>query len=512
MLRRLPLALAAALPIAALPAQLPYLNAPAGALRIELGGRFDPTSSEFADGERRDLGDPLAAASLTAGTSPVVHDLEARVSAILGRPATSGSLGALSADAMVQRGAGTIGLAVGVSRRFTAFASVPIVSVRPEVRLEHDGTGATLGVNPALLGDQSSAQFLTQFDAALAELQVRVDAGDYAGDPALQQLATQTLDEGAALRDALDALLTGAAASPVLPTTTSADGSDLLAQVASVRDRFGGQLGIAGFTGAPGLPGEPITEAGFEELLGAAAGYDLAPFDQQPFVSLGDVELGVVALLAHSRSEEQRRWFGAWLTGSVTLPTGTPPDPRFLRDIGTGDGQLDVALGGVIEAGRGRLGIRASGSWRLQLQGTRETRVGRRDEFLLPAYRTATLEWDPGDVITLRAEPYFRLADRLAIAGSATWFHRGEDAWSLPEGRSVPGTTTVAEMSAGTSASALRLGLGMSYAHAGATIRGGARMPVEAGLALERTVASSSGRVLAPLTTRLWFRVYKQLW
>ena len=37
-------------------------------------------------------------------------------------------------------------------------------------------------------------------------------------------------------------------------------------------------------------------------------------------------------------------------------------------------------------------------------------------------------------------------------------------------------------------------------------------MPVEAGLAIERTVASGSGLVPAALTTRLWFRVYKKLW
>ncbi len=514
MIRRLPLAVAVALavPVPGVAGQLPYLTAPRGTLRIELGGRFDPTASEFADGARRDFGDPIAAAALNAAGSPMVRDLEARIGALLGRPATAGSLGALSADAMLQRGAGLIGLAAGITDRVTAFARIPIVSVRTEVRLEHDPAGATLGLNPALLGDQASAQFLAQFDGALDELAARITAGDYAGDPALQELATRTLSEGGALRDALTILLVGTDASPVLPTAASADGGELLTTVAAIRDRFGSSLGISGFTAAPGLPSAPITAAGFDALVGSPAGLDLAPFDQQPLVGIGDVEVGVVALLASSRSEIRRSWFGAWLSGSVTLPTGTPPDPRFLRDAGTGDGQLDVALGATIEAGRGSLGIRATGSYRMQLEGSREVRVGRRDEFLLPAYRGTTLDWNPGDVLELTAEPFLRLADRLAIVGAATWIQRGEDRWTLPGGDPPAGTGNIAAMSEGTSASALRLGLGMSYAHAGHTRTGEQRMPVEAGLAIERTVSSGSGMVPAPLTTRMWLRVYKRLW
>lgn len=512
MIRRLPLGLALACAAAPLPAQLPYLTAPTGTLRIELGGSFEPTSSEFADGGRRDFGDPIGAAALTAATSPLVRDLESRLGEVLGRSVTGHSLGALSADAMLQRGTGIIGLATGISERLTAVARIPIVSIRTEARVTSDPTGATLGINPALLGDQASEQFLTQFDAALGELAVRIDAGDYAGSPELAALAAQTLTEGSALRESLGELLLGDGASPVLPTVGSGDGDDLLARVAAVRDRFGGSLGIPGFTGAPGLPAEAITAAGFDQLLEAPGGFDLAPFDQQPLVGLGDVELGLVALVARGGTTDRRSWFGLWVSGGVTLPTGTPPDPTFLRDGGTGDGQLDLNLGAIVDAGRGRLGVRGSIQYQRQLVGEREARVGGRDEFLLPAYRQAVLDWDPGDVLTVSATPYLRLADRLAITGNATWFSRGEDRWSQRDSASVIGTATTDLMAAGTSAAGLRVGLGMSYAHAGTTRSGETRMPVEAGIALERTVSSGSGLVPAPLTTRLWFRVYKRLW
>jgi hypothetical protein len=513
MIRRFALTLVVTIAPCVASAQLPYLTAPRGTLRIELGGAFAPASREFADGTRRDLGDPITSAALTAASSPLVRDLEARLSPLLGGTAGPASLGAISADAMVQRGAGFIGLAAGLSDRITAYASIPIVSVRTEARIDADPSAATVGLNPALLGDQSSAQFLGQFDTALGQLGMRLDAGDYAGTPTLQSLAEQTLADGTALRGALDALLVaGGTASPILPVADSPDGTALLAQVAGLRDRFATDLGIGGFTAAPGLPAEPITSTGFGQLLAAEEGFDLAPFDQQPLVGLGDIEVGLVVALAGARSIERRSWFGVWVTGGVSLPTGTPPDPRYLRDTGTGDGQLDVAFGGVIEAGRGRMGLRASAAYRLQLEGEREARIGRRDEFLLPASRAAVLRWDPGDEVLFRVEPFIRLVDRLAITGALSWESRGDDRWSTVGEIVPPGTGQVDDMGIGSARTATRWGLGLSYAHDGTGRDGTRRMPVEAGLAIERIIQSGSGLVLAPATTRLWFRVYKRLW
>jgi hypothetical protein len=225
---------------------------------------------------------------------------------------------------------------------------------------------------------------------------------------------------------------------------------------------------------------------------------------------LGDVELGVVYALATSSSASGRRWFGAWLTGGVALPTGTPPRADRIRDQGTGDGQLDVRLGATVEVGRGRLGVRAEANAQAQLSGSREVRVGVRDAFLQPAARTATLDWNPGDILTVTARPFFRLADRLALVGSVSWFTRGADQWS-GTGEGAPPAADLAAMGIGTKASALRLGAGVSYAHDGQHVDGKSRMPVEAGLAVERTAWSGSGLVAQQTVTRMWFRVYKKL-
>ncbi len=513
MMRRLLPALGLLLATAPLAGQLPYLTAPRGTLRIAFGGGFSPASEEYADGSRRAFGDPVAAAALTASAAPVVADLEQRLTTILGTPASGGSLGALDAQLMRQRNVGTIGLAVGVTDRLTIFASLPIVSARTEAKLTPDVSNATLGLNPALLGNQSSGAYLDQFQASLDAVAGRISAGDFDQSPDLLALATRTVQEGAAFHDAVAALLVNpSSASPVLPLGDSPDGSALLATAADYHDRFGNELGVAAPTGGLALPSAAITESEFDALLTASDAFNLATFDEQPLVGLGDIELGVTWHLASRSSAERRSWFGAWFTGSAVLPTGTPPRADHLRDPGTGDGQLDLRVRGTVETGRGRVGVRASADWRSQLAGTREARIGRRDEFLLPVTRLASLRWNPGDVLTLTARPYWRLADRLAIAGSVQWFHRGTDRWSLPGDQAAPFGGDVATMGDGTAASAVRVGLGMSYAHDGTRRDGERRMPVEAGLAIERTVASGSGLVPVALTTRLWFRVYKKLW
>lgn len=487
-------------------AQLPYLSAPAGTLRIELDGGFMPASREYADGASRRLGDPLDAAGvLEAG-------LGARLATLLGRPASPASIGKLTADIMHQRGEGGIGLAVGVTSRITASVRVPIVSVRTESRLQHDGSDATLGINPTLRGDGTSAAWLTQFGAALGELRTRRDNGDYAGDPALQALADQVIASAPAWHEGMSELLVDEAqAALLLPIASSVDGTALLQQASTYRDQLANELGIAAPSGVPALPGAALSSADFNGLITAADGFGIAPVEEQPLVGLGDLEFGLTYALAASANASRRSWFGSWITGGLRFPTGTAARADRIRDQGTGDGQMDLRLGGVVELGRGRFGLRAEGSFEAQLAGEREVRVGARDAFLLPANRTALLNWDPGDIVTLSARPFFRIADRLAITGAATYLRRSDDNWT-GTGASAPPASDLALMAVGTASTAWRVGAGLSYAHDGQHVDGESRMPVEAGLAVERMVWSGSGLVAQQMVTRMWFRVYKRLW
>ncbi|MBA2292273.1 MAG: hypothetical protein H0W15_07445 [Gemmatimonadales bacterium] len=497
-------------------AQLPSINAPAGALRIELGGAFFPTSEVWWDGMRQPLGTLIAPGNaLDGGADPLVAEVDARLSAILGASAPANSLGRVSPIAEWQRGVGTIGLAYGVSRRITVFGSVPIVSVRTQVDLGIDSAGSTLGFNPSdpilgtTAGANQTATFFAEFDQALSELSTRVGRGDYAADPANEARAQALLATAPGVRAMLFELLADPQrSSPILPTAGSTSGMALLGRVAAVRGAFNDDFGI-GFTASPALPTSPVTAEGFDALLDAGTAFGFTPRNGAPRVALGDVETGV--LVEAFRREGERSMTAAWLRGAVRFPTGDAPDAGALLDQGTGDGQTDIEVGATVEVMRGRIGLRVEGNYVRQLAGELEARVGSPLQALLPARFRAAVSRDPGDIVALTARPFFRMAASLAIAGLVQYERRGSDMFEYVDGQDPIVGADVEALATGTRAAATRVGIGLSYSHDGRGRDGVLRMPVEASFSVERTVASSLGVVSAPTTSRVQFRIYKAI-
>ncbi len=498
-------------------AQLPRLTAPRGAVRIELRGDFAPVSDIWVGGTKRPLGSLVTMdGALDAASTPLVAEVDARVAAILGAPGAGSSLGSVSTIAEWQRGVGTIGLAVGMTRRLTVYGNLPIVSTRSQVAFAHDATTATLGLNPAdpTLGSSSginqTASFFASYDAALSDLSTRLAAGDYAGNPTLQALAQQTLTDGTELRGQLFELLADPdLSSPVLPTASSATGAALLGRISNLGAVFTDQLGIP-LTGTPALPATALGDGALDALLDAPSGYGYSPRNLQPRVALGDIELGVVYAAIDRRTPTSS--FGVWARGGVRLPTGEAAVASTLLDQGSGDHLLDVEAAGVVEVARRRIGIRAEASYTRQLPGDVQARIGDPSFALLPARFLAAVRRDPGDIVTVSVQPYFVLAPRLAITGLAQYTRRGADAVTLSEGQpDIPGAD-VNTLARNTKASATRVGAGLSYSHDGTGRDGVQRMPVEASLSIERTVASGSGLVPAALTARVMIRVYKSVW
>ena len=111
----------------------------------------------------------------------------------------------------------------------------------------------------------------------------------------------------------------------------------------------------------------------------------------------------------------------------------------------------------------------------------------------------------------MTAQPYFVLAPRFAATGLIQHVTRGADAISLVDGQAPVAGVDLADLTRRTAASWTRLGIGLSYSHEGTGRDGVLRMPVEASLAIERTVASGSGVVPAALTSRVMLRVYKRV-
>jgi hypothetical protein len=503
-----------ALLVAPAHAQLPMMTAPAGTLRIELGGGFFPTDQRFSSGTKGPLGTSGSGASLDAGTISLVPDMAAALAPLLGRPATGGSLGGLTAIAERQRGVGTIGLAWGITRRITLAATLPIVSVRTQVQLRADTTGATLGLNPGdpslgtAQGIAQNAAYFGQFTAALEQLAQQVADGAYAGTPALQQLAEQTLVEGGAYREALTAAL---ASTPILPVVGSTDAEVLRGLAESYRSRFEEAFGITTVTTVPALPAAPLSASEFDALLTAPTGLGLRPFAEDPIVGLGDVRLELTGTLTAHGTPGTASWLGIWGHAGGTLATGTAPRPDALLDQGTGEGHGTIFGGVTAEIGRGRLGMRGHARYTHALSSEVAARIGPAGVLLLGANRQALLTRQAGSTLAISAQPFVRIAPRLAITGSVLWWQRGEDAWSWGATQTPLGGLDPAIMDEGTAADALLLGIGLSYSHDGNHRDATGRMPVEAAFGIERTVRSGAGLVDAPLTARVTFRLYKAL-
>jgi len=497
----LPLATILALPLPLL-GQLPFLDAPVGTLRIALHGEFAPAFREYADGTRRDLGAPVS-----FGQDPILlRDMTTRLGALLGRAPEPGQLGTLAADLEYQRGTGTIGLAVGVTPRLTIGVDLPVVSVRSQARLTTDATGATVGINPTIGGNPGSGAFVDQLAAALDQLAERITAGAYDSDPALKAAAATLVQDGPVLQAQLAALVTDPATlSAVLPLAGSPDGVALQTLTNDIRDDLRDRFGITGFTASLALPSSALTDADLSALLGSTVGYELAPTTDPPLVALGDVRVGATVRVVDTPS------LRVWAQAGVQLPTGTAPRVRYLRDQGTGERHFAVDLAGTFETGRGAIGLRGTAALSRPFAADREVRLGRRDEFLLPATRTTTLRRVPGQRFSLDVQPYLRVAPSFALYGHLGYQRRGATTWEAVATTTPTSGGDIGSMGTGTGASVVTAGLGLSYAHAGVTKDGVVKMPVEAGFGVGRVVSSSSGLVADRLTTRIWFRVYKRL-
>ncbi|MGH7593318.1 MAG: hypothetical protein ACRELE_05640, partial [Gemmatimonadales bacterium] len=89
-----------------LPAQLPLITVPPGALRIDLSGSFYPNDQIWDNGTRRPLGSTLDGTS-----NGLISTLQRSLSQLLGQSVSGLSLGTVNAIAAREHGVGKIGLA-----------------------------------------------------------------------------------------------------------------------------------------------------------------------------------------------------------------------------------------------------------------------------------------------------------------------------------------------------------------------------------------------------------------
>jgi hypothetical protein len=479
-------------------------------VRFELDGAFDSWDKRFLDGRKEGLGADLSG-PLDSDLLPILAPHDAIVQRVTGLNGFRLNLGGLTADAQADVSTAVLGLTLGVTRSIAVFGRLPLARTRVQTDLDLDAAGANAGVNP---GTAAQDPFFAEFDAALSTLEAQIAAGAYDGDPARRALADATLAQGDALFGDLFMLLGDpATASPFVPTSGSDAGTALAARIATLQATLDSDLGVAGFSTGPALPTAPATADDVESAISDISGPIGIQTGGSEVTFRGDAEAGVAVTLADRWDRGGRRGgFRAAAEGLVRFPTGVRARTDRLLAVGTGDGQTDVELRGVVDFGSGNIGVRLEGGYNRQLADDVVERVAPPSQPFPGRSLLASVRLDPGDVTTVAVRPFFRLARTLALIGSLERWSKGQDEVEYrSEADAIPGVAA-SVLAQETDASATLVSFGVTYSNPGALRPGGTGLPVDAGWTYERILSASGGIVPDTHRIRARLRLYFDIW
>jgi hypothetical protein len=488
-------------------AQLAPVGIPAGTVRVELDGSLETFDRRFRNGLRESFAADFSSPALGSAQIPLLVDADQRVARIIGNPGYRLNLGALTTEAMADVGTGSLGLGLGLTNGITIFGRIPLVRTRVQNSMRLNSTDADAGFNPGVAGQ---VPFFQNFDAAIATLSGKLAAGDYNADPATRALAEATLTEATTLRADLFGLLGDPViASAIVPTTSSAAGGAVLARVTSLQTTMASNLQVPGFTLAPGLAEAPLGDDQLRQILTAGLGLRI---DEARVTFRGDAEVGAAITLIDSWDRGTRRGgFRAAISGLVRLPTGLLERSDRPLDIGTGEGQTDIQVDLTTDVGAGAFGARLAGSYVRQLSADFQTRVAPPGLIVGPD-RLSFVRRDPGDIIAINVQPFFRLARTFALqAGVQHWSRKVDQVSYRSPADALPGVDP-GVLATETAANATVFSAGFTYSNPGRLRAGGTGLPVDASWMYERVIRSGSGIVPNAHRVRARFRMYFGLW
>jgi hypothetical protein len=202
------------------------------------------------------------------------------------------------------------------------------------------------------------------------------------------------------------------------------------------------------------------------------------------------------------------------LSGLLRLPTGQRDNPNNLLDVGTGNGRYEVGTYGTADLGGGRLGARLSGGYLMRLPALRVRRVSDIGAPYAEIARLTNVREDAGDILSLGAKPFLRLARNFAILGIVDYVRVGADAVAYDSpADAIPGIS--ANGLANGSRSSVTVGGGVTYVGRAAHECEKGRpcgWPIDASWNYSTVTTGSGGRVVKFRMTTLEIRWYQRLW
>lgn len=502
------------LAVVAAPAAAQYPDArlvPGGVLRIGFEPRWTSYGERFdSAGVRQPLGTDFSDSAAGIRLFPTLLAPQGAVASIIGDSAYAMSLGAFRTTLDVDVRRFPLSLQFGITNRLAFTATVPIVTTRSHVDFVVDSTESNVGWNQVATqaGNAGAAMeiqgLLMQLETAAAAVEAGIAAGDY-GCPssvtcddarAVVTDARQLKLDLSALSGVSETGTTAPVIAPFAPLAGSTAGAGILSAIQTIASRLAA-LGAPAITGTFPLPGDPVGAGGVNAMLpDTALGYAALPLGFTKYKQkLGDVELGLRLGVVQSAAVR------AVLATTVRLPTGFVDAPDNYLDIGTGDHQMDVELAfeGAWEPGT-FLGLAASASYNLQLGGELERRVASHVRPIAPLATQALVSRDLGDELRAAAFPSIRLSRTLTVYGSASYYRRATDRYTLA-GPDASAPLEPAELAYETAMSTWSFGGGLHYY--AAQSRTGRNLPLEAGLDYRTAFRGNGGQ--APKATSVMF-------
>jgi hypothetical protein len=232
----------------------------------------------------------------------------------------------------------------------------------------------------------------------------------------------------------------------------------------------------------------------------------------------GDVEVTAALRLLEGAARDStttparfRYRFG--VTALVRLPTGASDHPDVPLDGGSGDGQLDVEVGGFADLRWRRLGLEAEAHRGMQQSVELVRRVAPPEVVMAPLATRRTVRWTPGSYLELEVTPRWHLTDEFALGALVRRFAKDPDEYEEVTS-DVPDEAPWAADVLGqeTQATLTEVGLGLAYSTVTTWREGRARLPLDLQLAVRKAVAGSGGATPKGLRLEASGRAFVRLW
>ena len=418
----------------------------AGHFRIEATSLYHSHSSRYGQRvengsivrEIEPLGFDFSSPQIGTNLFPALSTLEDRLSGLTDHKNYKVKLGSSVVNLTRNEVRIPVSVSLGVKDYITLGIHVPITRRTTEVSTSFDGSGANVGISPAITNMDQVSTFLNTLEVAeseLSQLALTLCNNDQHSTQCTQ--ANKVLIEGQEFRKNLTTSYMGFG---VFPVEGSPTGNDLQLRLNTLSGAHS-NFGIASYPANVPLATDPITSAHFKSLL-TDPSYDVAVSPLESWSSpweIGDIELFSNFTLLSSSTEQRNEETATrneihYLVGAgglIRLGTGHTDLVNNLIDVGSGDGQNDFEVRMFANLFQPDLwSAWTEVSYGLQRPTSVTKRIAQPFQVFPPMSSIQIVDWTPGAYSQLRLSPSYQITDALTFIADSRYFNKQPDRYT----------------------------------------------------------------------------------